>query len=391
LKRIALALEYPLMQQGGTEVLVRELLRGLSQHFQIVLISGDPDKQSLPANLGRLVHTHLHWIQGPPDSRPARDLAKNLKDQQIELAHFHFGGTYEWASNRIGRCPIPYVADLGVPCVATNHSVMEWLNCGVHPSRSFPYKLLAQAYAWMSRARVLAKLSLEICVSKANQRSLRQMFPLFRSKIGQHYHSLLPDNGAPVREDREPTVLCAGAISGLKGQSILAEAFAQVASYYPEWKLVFVGRTDSSSDEEKIRGCAANNDAASRIILRGAQSHEATLELMQRASIIALPSLREGLGLALQEALYYGCVGVGSRIGGIPELIEHERNGLLVQPGDVSGLRDALQRLMGSQELRARFRARTRPSIIEKGMTAPAMIRNYLQIYEAVRSKRSAP
>ena len=42
--RIAIALEYPLMQQGGTEVLVRELIRGLSGHFELVLVSGERDR-----------------------------------------------------------------------------------------------------------------------------------------------------------------------------------------------------------------------------------------------------------------------------------------------------------------------------------------------------------
>ena len=59
--RIAIALEYPLMQQGGTEVLVRELLRGLSQHFELLLVSGDPDKRELPGEFLEITCDQIFW------------------------------------------------------------------------------------------------------------------------------------------------------------------------------------------------------------------------------------------------------------------------------------------------------------------------------------------
>jgi len=64
--------------------------------------------------------------------------------------------------------------------------------------------------------------------------------------------------------------------------------------------------------------------------------------LMRTSSIFAMPSLQEGLGLSLQEALWHGCPAVGSRVGGIPELIDHQRNGLLITPGSESELAEAV-------------------------------------------------
>src|SRR5438067_1996939 len=171
-KRIALALEYPLMQQGGTEVLVRELLRGLSRHFEIVLVSGDTDRSSLPPEFAELIAGHLSWKPEQAAPQIARFLADAMQRQQISLAHFHFGGTYEWASNRFDSCPIYHLARRGVLCLSTNHLVMEWLNCGAHPTRPLPYKLLAQAYAWLSRARLYRHLRLEICVSQRDRQRL---------------------------------------------------------------------------------------------------------------------------------------------------------------------------------------------------------------------------
>ena len=217
------------------------------------------------------------------------------------------------------------------------------------------------------------------------------MFPHFRHKLLQRYHSLLPAEAVPLSaQPREPVVLCAGTIGGRKGQTTLAEAFARIAHRHPQWRLDFVGRTELSQDAERIRVCAAQHGLADRICLLGAMSHEQTLARMSRASIFAIPSLQEGLGLALQEALYCGCVGVGSRVGGIPELLDEENNGLMAAPGDVAGLSAALDRLMSNPPLLEKLRAESRPSILRKGMTVEAMVESYRDLYERCFSTPNA-
>jgi len=74
-----------------------------------------------------------------------------------------------------------------------------------------------------------------------------------------------------------------------------------------------------------------------------------------RAAVVVLPSLREGLGNVLLEAMAHGRAVVGSSVGGIPSVVEHGRNGLLVPPGDAAALRAALQMLLDDSGLRARM------------------------------------
>src|SRR5438445_9935086 len=150
--RIGLALEYPLLQQGGTEVLVRELLRGPRPHFEIILVSADRQPRDLPEEFADLVSAHLHWDPSNASAPTARALADSLQQQKIQLAHFHFGGTYEWQSNRFWRCPIYYLTALDVPCLSTNHLAVEWLNCGCDPARPKWQQEILQACAWLSRA-----------------------------------------------------------------------------------------------------------------------------------------------------------------------------------------------------------------------------------------------
>ena len=208
------------MQQGGTEVLVCELLRGLSSRYEIVLVSGDRDRDQIPAEFQGLICHHLAWDKERASGETARVLAEALERQNVDLAHFHFGGTYEWASNRFWRCPAFHLAERGVPCLSTNHLVMEWLNCGVHPNRPLGYKLLAQAFAWVSRARLYQRLQVEVCVSHHDRARLTRMFPPFRRKIIQLYHSLLPaDAPPPDLQHRDPVVFSVGTIGGRNRES----------------------------------------------------------------------------------------------------------------------------------------------------------------------------
>ena len=68
-----------------------------------------------------------------------------------------------------------------------------------------------------------------------------------------------------------------------------------------------------------------------------------------------LPSFSEDLPMSVIEALAHGAAVVCTPVGALPELIEHERTGLIVEPGDVEGLASALGRLIGDPELRQRL------------------------------------
>jgi glycosyltransferase involved in cell wall biosynthesis len=82
---------------------------------------------------------------------------------------------------------------------------------------------------------------------------------------------------------------------------------------------------------------------------------EGVAEVIDRAMVFLLPSRSEGLPRVLMEAFARGRGAVGARAGGIPELIEHGRTGLLVDPEDVDGLADALVSVLSDRELAERF------------------------------------
>jgi L-malate glycosyltransferase len=76
---------------------------------------------------------------------------------------------------------------------------------------------------------------------------------------------------------------------------------------------------------------------------------------MATADVFALPSLSEGLPVVTLEAMACGVPIVASKVGGVPEVVIHDYNGLLVEPGDSKELANSIIRILSSQELRKRL------------------------------------
>jgi glycogen synthase len=93
--------------------------------------------------------------------------------------------------------------------------------------------------------------------------------------------------------------------------------------------------------------------------------HAEVEQLLARAAVVVLPSHREGLPQVLLEALGHGRAVVATPVGGIPSLVEDGVTGLLVPPGDAKGLRAAIERLLGDQDLRRRLGEAGRARVTE--------------------------
>lgn len=98
--------------------------------------------------------------------------------------------------------------------------------------------------------------------------------------------------------------------------------------------------------------------ASPGVHLHGPQPHDRVAAVLKSLDALVVPSVwPETSPLVIREAFLAGRPVVASNIGGIPELIDHERNGLLFEPGDVEGLAHALQRLAGEPGLLDRLKA----------------------------------
>lgn len=385
--KLALCLEYPIDQHGGTEVLVRELIRGLSARHKILLVSPDDAASLARSQITDSITEHISWPAEKFSRARARELAATISAAKPDLIHFHFGGNYAWRARAFSCCPVVHLQKFDGPVITTNHGAFSILEGYCWSERPWLAKLALLPPAWLSKQYVLAHLAAEVAVSQNDFHALRRWYPPLAAKFRWIYHSQLHGAPPPFNPHRRQTILCAGTLGPRKNQPLLIEAFGRVAKKFPDWQLILIGREGDGGTMEQVRELVARHGLQNQIQLLGARSDEELREWYQQSAIFAMPSVYEGLGLSLQEAQFNGCACVATRSGGVADLIEDGDNGLLVPSGQPAPLAAALEKLMGDAALRERFSRRAPESVLEKNMTADKMVAAYEKLYAEILSR----
>ncbi len=133
----------------------------------------------------------------------------------------------------------------------------------------------------------------------------------------------------------------------IKGPMHLLNAMIKIWQSLSDVQLVYVGKGDQ---EEALKQQAMKMGVSDKVKYLGWRDD--VHELMPLFDLFALPSMNEGMGRVLVEAMAAGKAVVASNVGGIPDLVHHGQNGFLVEPGDVAGLSAAIEKLLADQNLR---------------------------------------
>ncbi len=153
----------------------------------------------------------------------------------------------------------------------------------------------------------------------------------------------------------------------VKGHAVLVEAFRRLAALRPESHLIMTADGPLRSDiTAQVRDAGLNN----RVLFTGLLNLNDVPLWIAAADTLVLPSLNEGMPLAVLEAFASGKPVVGTNVGGIPELITDRSLGILVAPGDPAAFAAAMAAAMDQSWdqdlLRARAAEFSWPSVIEK-------------------------
>jgi len=191
---------------------------------------------------------------------------------------------------------------------------------------------------------------------------------------------------------RDPhRILFVGRFVELKGGHVLLQAFARVLQAVPEAHLVMIG---SGPEEETWKTLARQLGVASRITFRGSLPAQQLADEYPRAAIVAVPSYEigtgqtEALGVVAIEAQAFGTPVVASRTGGLPEVVLHEKTGLLVPERDPEVLARALIRLLRDAELRRRLGEAARKHY-EQHFSVQSLGRRLADLYQLLASRRN--
>ena len=180
------------------------------------------------------------------------------------------------------------------------------------------------------------------------------------------FMDLDPFLGEPLPLPEQPRALFVGVLELYKNVDGLAEAWRLAAPRVPEARLRIVGRGSRADVVERLVA-----ELPEQTTWAAALPTDEVAAAMDEATVLVLPSRSEGMGRVVVEALLRGRPVVGTRVGGIRDLVRDGENGLLVEPGDAGALANALVQVLSDRGLAERLAAGARPSA-EPWLATPA-------------------
>ncbi|MBM3782542.1 MAG: glycosyltransferase family 4 protein [Acidobacteria bacterium] len=159
---------------------------------------------------------------------------------------------------------------------------------------------------------------------------------------------------AALRPDHSVVLLCVASITPRKGHRLLVQALHDLHGSVP-WRLRVAGNELMDlATTRALRDQVASAGLEGQVEFVGDLSSEALSDAYDHADAFVLPTYFEGYGMAVAEAVAHGLPVISTRTGAIPDLVD-ERSGLLVEPGDGAGLREALRVLIEDDTVRTRL------------------------------------
>jgi glycosyltransferase involved in cell wall biosynthesis len=347
------------LDRGGSAENTLLTCLGLAEKYELVLVHGlsleshmtELEKQSVDSRIKEAMERGVNVIPAPSLVRrisPFRDLQalfylwRLMIREKPDLVHTHTskaGILGRWAA-WLARMPI---------VVHTAHGHVFYGHFGPLASRFF---VLLERFISLITDRMIA-----LTVGERND--------YIRSSVSRPERIVTIHSGVKIDDymsawvnieekkkslgisSRGLVVGTVGWLLPIKGPMHLLNAMESVWQDYPEATLVFVGKGDM---EEELRAKALQMGSSGRVKFLGWRDD--IPEIMKILDVFVLPSLNEGMGRVLVEAMAAGRPVVASRVGGIPDLVKHGENGFLVEPGDENGVSAAIKKLLADKIMR---------------------------------------
>ncbi len=356
---------------GGAEQIVADLAGNLQNAgvYNVVFLPANGEGWLARQLAGSGVAIEHFTLDKPVSPACARSLAAAFHRHRIDVAHSHefsmavYGGWASWLA--------------GVPHVITMHG--------------------SRYYAARLRRRVALRAAIAhggrvVAVSHQLADHISRDLLVRRSHIDTVPNGVrcTPVDRTTVREELclapgDRLLVSTGNLYPVKGHQYLIDAMAQLADRHPRLHLAISGRGGLA---DALAARAREHRLADRVHLLGLRSDVPAV--LAAADVFVLPSLSEGLPLALLEAMFAGCPIVASQVGEVGTALDQGRAGVLVAPGDSTALAAALDDLLTDPGRaralgeRARHRAAAEYDVSH-------MVRRYRAIYEELRTGAPLP
>jgi glycosyltransferase involved in cell wall biosynthesis len=265
---------------------------------------------------------------------------------------------------------------LKVPTVTTIHTTIQGQRHGTKSSEmsfwslEFSEKLTYLTYPFLRLAETVyfSKERYYITVSKWMREQIVKQYPkIDSSSISVIYNSVDIEKFSPGRSRSPPerdVILFTGRLIATKGIRYLVEAMPKVLREYPDALFIFIGPGNSLPYQRRLRelGIPEKNF----MFLGYLKESSDLVEYYRSSSVFVAPTLYENLPIRVLEAMACGVPVVASNVCAIPEAIDNGINGILIQPGSIDELIDAICRLLGDPSLRQKMGDNARRTVLEK-------------------------
>jgi glycosyltransferase involved in cell wall biosynthesis len=365
------------LERGGAENHLLALLTHADRsafEIETAVLSGDGEL--VPVFRDAHIKVHLLRARNRFDPLALRRLVALLRAGNYDILHSHLFRADIYAGLAVSRLPEPRPL-----LVSTRHN---------------DDRFFLNPFIGLVHYAISARQDLIIAISDHIARFTVSRGVRHPSRVRRVYHGLEPPvtralerEGQRIRHELgvEPDDFLVGNVGRLalqKGQRHLIAAMPLLLERVPKAHALIAGGGDL---EDYLRELSAEFGVAERVHVLGPRKDVPAL--MHAMDVFAMPSIWEGFGLVLLEAMAAGRPIVASRVATIPEVVLDGETGLLVPAGDPVALAEALARLAASPELAKRFGEAGRERV-RRDFSIEKMVGDTELLYRELLEERSA-
>ena len=392
--------DFPPAHSGGIATFNKDLAESLAQQGHIVcVITQSPDFNRVDFEHGVWVHRMALRDMPLTDEAAALGVPQHVWNWSAialeETARIASHRTVDVVEAPIWDCEgVAFLLNRAWPLVTSLQTTLHfWIDC--HPE-------MRADRAWMATfGSVMLKLEQKImlesdairAISAAIARDIEVAYAITLPRqrvvvapLGMADIAPARATGAAVPAASDPVeILFVGRLEHRKGIDILLKAIPQVLASRPQVHFRIIGddslvEANGKTFRQGFEAIPASTALAGRVRFEGRVDQQALLDAYQQCDLFVSPSRFESFGLIFLEAMRVGKPVIGCDVGGMPEVIAADVNGLLVRPGDADALAHAILRLVDAPDLRARMGEAGRTLFLER-FTSQKMAEASAQVY----------
>lgn len=332
----------------------------MADHAQVLLLLPEQtSREYLPLLDPRVRFEPFHK---PRLRQPARqvvnafDLVRTIRRFGPDVVHFQNGHMYF-------NLAIPLIRKF--PLVITIHDVR--LHPGDYESRHTPQRIMDFGFRRADHVIVHGLSMVDTVVEELG-------FQPERIHVIPHIALCELDSSEPISDDAQ-SILFFGRIWEYKGLEYLIRTAPRVCAEFPEAKFIIAGRGE---DMQRYRQCML--DPSAFVVHNDWISDRHRSELFAHCSMVVLPYIEASQSGVTPIAYAYEKPVIATRIGGLPDMVEHGKTGLLIPPRDVDALADAIRQLLRDRTARIEMGRAGKRKLLQE-CAPPIVVAQTLDVY----------